>query len=57
MELNLLEKIAIFILLRRHESELDIRLLKLMNKIEKELYQHLSIQEIEKIEDYYQETI
>jgi hypothetical protein len=57
MEINLLESIAIYLHFQRHEDEKDPRILKLLNKIEKDLYDHLSIQEIENIEVYYKETI
>lgn len=57
MELNLLEIIGIYLNLRKSGQGLDPRLLKLLNKIEKELYEHLSIQEIENLEVYYKETL
>jgi len=57
MEINLLESIAIYLHFRKCEAEDDPRILKLLNKIEKDLYDHLSIQEIENLEVYYKETI
>ena len=43
MDMNLLEIVGIFILLRKCEKELDARMRKLMNKIEKELFNKRSI--------------
>lgn len=57
MEINLLESIGVYLFFRSHENELDPRLLKLLNKIEKNLYEQLSIHEIENLEVYYKETI
>lgn len=57
MELTLLETIGLFIQLRNNEEKLDTRMLKLLNKLEKNIYTQLSIQEMENIEVYYKETI
>jgi len=43
------EYISLFILLSRHEEELDIPLQILKGRIEKELYTFMSIEEIENL--------
>lgn|GEM_PF-2651767 len=49
------ELVAIYVLLRRHEQDLDERLLLAKEHIEDTLYERLSIEEMENIETLYDE--
>lgn len=48
------ELLGIYMLLKAQESGLDITMSKLLNRIEKYLYQSLTIEELENLEDTYQ---
>lgn len=47
------ELLALLMLLRRHESELDSRQLELFDRVTANLYQTMSVAEMEDVEGYY----
>ena len=51
MTFSLEELLTMFSLLKKKESSLDIKERQLLTKIQKKLYEHLSIKEIEEIEN------
>jgi hypothetical protein len=48
------ELIALYILLARHEAELDERQREIQEEVSRQVYRLLSLDEIEDIEGYYQ---
>lgn len=51
------ELIGLFVFLRRHEMELDPRLIALYEKLERHLHGRLSIEQMESIETLYEQDI
>ena len=57
MELTNREIIGLYLLLNENAENLDLNMKKLSNKIEKLLYDRISIQELEKLDSLYQQGI
>lgn len=57
MELGDRETVALYLFLQKREDELDDTLFTLFTKIQKRLYEELSIEEMESIEDLYQKKV
>ena len=51
------ELIGVYLLLRRHEKDFDMVFSQLFLRIESCLYDHLSIEELEHIEEIYAQDI
>mgnify|MGYP006310781103 FL=1 len=49
LEINQEEAICLYRLLKKQESDLDNRLIRLLTKIERMLYEKLSIEELERL--------
>ena len=49
--------IALYLLLQKHEDELDSTLKPLFHTLQKDLFEELSIEEIESLEDLYKNKI
>lgn len=49
LEINQEEAICLYRLLKKQESNLDNRLIRLLTKIERMLYEKLSIEELERL--------
>ena len=49
LEINQEEAICLYRLLKKQESDLDNRLIRLLTKIERMLYETLSIEELERL--------
>lgn len=47
------ELVSLFMLLRRHESELDSRQIDVYNAVTSHLYRTMSVAEMEDVESYY----
>ncbi|MFP4372898.1 MAG: hypothetical protein ACLFPO_01045 [Spirochaetaceae bacterium] len=45
--------VGLYLFLREHEEELDTHTLGVLNALERELFRHLSIDEMEKLADSY----
>ncbi|MFP4564894.1 MAG: hypothetical protein ACLFNX_00190 [Spirochaetaceae bacterium] len=45
--------VGLYLFLRDHEEELDTNTLGVLNSLERELFRHLSIDEMEKLADSY----
>lgn len=45
--------VGLYLFLRRHEEELDTNTLAALNELERELFNHLSIEEMEQLEESY----
>jgi hypothetical protein len=45
--------VGLYLLLRRHEDELDGHTLAVLNDLERELFERLSIEDMERIEELY----
>ncbi|MFO8064334.1 MAG: hypothetical protein ACQETQ_00345 [Spirochaetota bacterium] len=45
--------VGLYLFLRRHEEELDTNTLGALHELERELFEHLSIEEMERLEDDY----
>lgn len=48
------ELVGVYLLLRRHASELDTTLTRLMMRMEKDLFAYLSIDEFERLGELYE---
>jgi uncharacterized protein YcgL (UPF0745 family) len=48
--------VGLYLFLRHHEEELDANTLKVLNSLERELFHHLSIDEMERLEEAYRES-
>ncbi len=55
--LNNREIVGLFLLLSEHEEALDINMQKLENKLEKFIYDKISIQQLEKLGSLYRQGI
>jgi hypothetical protein len=53
IDLNEREAAGLYLELKKRDEELDITLCRLLTRIEKELYAHLSIQQLENLEELY----
>ena len=53
IELNEREAAGLYLQLKKSSDELDITLRRLLTRLEKELYAHLSIQQLENLEELY----
>lgn len=51
------EVVALYVFLRRHETELDARSLALYERLERQLHKRLSIEQMENIETIYEQGI
>lgn len=51
------EALGVYLLLRVREAELDVTMLALLNRLERELYRQLTIAEFEDIEKLYNKKI
>lgn len=49
------ELVSLYVALARHESDLDERQTKILERLAAMLYAHLSVSEMEGIESYYNE--
>lgn len=49
--------VGLFVFLRRHEMELDTRLVALYERLERQLHSRLSIEQMENIETIYEQGI
>lgn len=47
--------VALYLFLRRYEEELDAAMLGVLNTVERELFGRLSVDEMERLDDYYRE--
>ena len=56
-ELSPSETLGLYILLRRREEELDEAMVALFDRLERYLYDRLSIEQIERIETMYEDEI
>lgn len=48
--------VGLYLFLRHHEEELDTNTLAALNELEQELYQHLTIDEMERLEETYRNS-
>lgn len=51
------EALGVYFMLKDRESELDETLLQLLDRLERELYQELTIDEFENIRNFYYKKI
>ena len=51
------EVVALYVFLRQHETELDTRTLALYERLERQLHNRLSIEQMENIESIYEQGI
>ena len=51
------EALGVYFMLKDRESELDETLLQLLDRLERELYQELTIEEFENIRNFYYKKI
>jgi hypothetical protein len=49
------EILGVYLVLKDRENELDGTLLKLLNRLERELYRQLTIDEFERVRELYRE--
>jgi hypothetical protein len=57
ISLNGKQAVALYLLLQKHEDELDPNLQLLFHRIQKDLFTTLSIEEMESLEDLYKNKI
>jgi hypothetical protein len=53
IDLRGMSAVGLYLFLQKHEEELDGRTLALLNDLERELFRHLSIEEMERLEKAY----
>ena len=57
IQLESMEATGLYLLLKKREKELDPNLLLLFNRLESILYENLSIEELEDLQNLYKENI
>jgi hypothetical protein len=55
VELRGMPAVGLYLFLQRHEEELDGHTLAVLNDLERELFRHLSIEEMERLETAYRD--
>ncbi|TVR03799.1 MAG: hypothetical protein EA403_06220 [Spirochaetaceae bacterium] len=54
IDLDGAEVVALYVLMRRHDLELDARMISLYERLERILHDRLSIEQMENIENLYE---